>query len=74
LWRTILVNQLSVNGFIISNHYDRYGDFLRDVGPKLAAGEIAYGEDIAEGLENAPAAFRSLLKGGNTGKQLVKLV
>ncbi|WP_299419386.1 NADP-dependent oxidoreductase [uncultured Shimia sp.] len=74
LWRTILVNQLSVKGFIISNHYDRYGDFLRDVGPKLAAGEIAYGEDIAEGLENAPAAFRSLLKGGNTGKQLVKLI
>ncbi|WP_422064691.1 NADP-dependent oxidoreductase [Shimia sp.] len=74
LWRTILVNQLSVNGFIISNHYDRYGDFLRDVGPKLAAGQIAYAEDIAEGLENAPAAFRSLLRGGNTGKQLVKLI
>lgn len=74
LWRTILVNFLSVNGFIISNHYDRYGDFLRDVGPQLAAGKIAYVEDIAEGLENAPAAFRSLLSGGNKGKQIVKLI
>lgn len=74
LWRTILVNFLSVNGFIISNHYDRYGEFLREVGPQLAAGKIAYVEDIAEGLENAPAAFRSLLKGGNKGKQIVKLI
>lgn len=74
LWRTILVNFLSVNGFIISNHYDRYGDFLREVGPQLAAGKIAYVEDIVEGLENAPAAFRSLLKGGNKGKQIVKLI
>jgi len=25
-------------------------------------------------LENAPAAFMSMLKGGNVGKQVVKLV
>lgn len=74
VWRTILVNYLSVNGFIISNHFDRYGDFLREVGPQLAAGKIAYQEDIAEGLENAPAAFRSMLTGGNKGKQIVKLI
>ena len=74
LWRTILVNFLSVNGFIISNHYDRYPDFLREAGPALAAGRIRYVEDIAEGLESAPAAFRAMLKGGNKGKQLVKLV
>ncbi|MBO9477551.1 NADP-dependent oxidoreductase [Shimia sp. R11_0] len=74
LWRTILVNFLSVNGFIISNHFDRYGDFLREIAPQLAAGKIAYTEDIAEGLENAPAAFRALLSGGNKGKQIVKLI
>lgn len=74
LWRTILVKHLSVNGFIISNHYDRYGAFLREVGPQLAAGKIAYQEDIAEGLENAPAAFRAMLTGGNKGKQIVKLI
>jgi NADPH-dependent curcumin reductase CurA len=73
LWRTILVNFLSVNGFIISNHYDRYGAFLAEVAPLVASGKIAYVEDIAEGLENAPAAFMRLLKGGNRGKQLVKI-
>ncbi len=74
LWRTILVNFLSVNGFIISNHYDRYGEFLREVAPDVVAEKIAYLEDVAEGLETAPAAFRALLKGGNMGKQIVKLI
>ncbi len=74
LWRTILVKFLNVNGFIISNHFNRLPDFLAEVGPKVASGDIAYVEDIAEGLENAPAAFMSLLQGGNVGKQIVKLI
>lgn len=74
IWRTILVKFLSVNGFIISNHFDRFPEFLNEVAPKVASGEIAYVEDVAEGLENAPAAFMSMLKGGNTGKQIVKLI
>ena len=73
LWRSILVNFLSVNGFIISNHFDRYPEFLKEVAPRVAKGEIAFVEDIAEGLENAPAAFMSMLKGGNKGKQIVKI-
>lgn len=73
LWRTILVSRLSVNGFIISDHWDRYVDFLRDVGPMLTKGQISYQEDITEGLENAPRAFMGLLNGENFGKQIVKV-
>ncbi len=74
LWSTILVKHLSINGFIISNHFDHYPAFLSEIGPKVAKGEVAFLEDIAEGLENAPAAFMSLLQGGNRGKQIVKLI
>ncbi len=74
LWRSILVKFLSVNGFIISNHFDRYPEFLSEIAPKVASGEIKYLEDVADGLENAPAAFMAMLKGGNTGKQIVKLI
>lgn len=74
LWRSILVKHLSVNGFIISNHFDRYPEFLKTVAPMLATGQVRYLEDIAEGLENAPSAFMSMLKGGNRGKQIVKLI
>ncbi|APX11941.1 NADP-dependent oxidoreductase [Tateyamaria omphalii] len=74
LWRPILVNFLSVNGFIISNHWDRLPAFLAEVAPKVLNGDIKVVEDIAEGLENAPGAFIGLLDGKNVGKQLVKLI
>ena len=73
MWRSILVKRLQVSGFIIFDHWDQYPAFLKDVAPKVAANEIAYLEDVAEGLENAPEAFIAMLKGGNTGKQIVKL-
>jgi hypothetical protein len=73
LWRSILVKQMAVNGFIISNHFDHYPAFLGEVGPLVAAGKIAVQEDIAEGLENAPSAFIGMLEGRNFGKQLVKV-
>ncbi|MBY6055638.1 NADP-dependent oxidoreductase [Leisingera daeponensis] len=74
IWRSVLTRFLSVNGFIIFNHYDRYPAFLQEVAPKIASGDIKYLEDIAEGLENAPKTFLSMMQGGNTGKQIVKLV
>ena len=73
LWRTILVKRLHVHGFIITDHFHRFGDFLKQVGPKVAGGEIRFVEDLAVGLENAPAAFMAMLGGGNTGKQIVAL-
>lgn len=73
MWRNILVKRLQVSGFIIFDHWDQYPAFLKDVAPKVASGDITYLEDVATGLENAPDAFIAMLKGGNTGKQIVKL-
>ncbi|MCM2562520.1 NADP-dependent oxidoreductase [Lutimaribacter sp. EGI FJ00015] len=74
LWRMILVNRLHVHGFIISDHFDRFADFMREVGPMVASGQLKFVEDIAEGLENAPRAFRGMLEGKNKGKQVVKVI
>lgn len=73
IWRSILVKRLSVNGFIIFDHWASFPAFLQEIGPKVAAGELAFLEDVADGLENAPTAFMAMLKGGNTGKQIVKV-
>jgi NADPH-dependent curcumin reductase CurA len=72
-WRSILVKRLSINGFIILDHYDRFPEFVNEVGGYLRDGKLHYRETVAEGLENAPQAFMDLLKGGNFGKQLVKI-
>ena len=69
----IIPKRLLLQGFIVSDSFDRMGDFVRDVGGWLSAGRIKYQETIVEGIENAPAAFLGLLRGENTGKMLVRL-
>ena len=39
----------------------------------VRSGQVRYREDIVEGLENAPRAFRGLLEGRNFGKLLVRV-
>ncbi len=73
VWRNILTRRLRVQGFIIFDHFHRFPEFIKDVAPMVSAGQIVFRESIAEGLENAPAAFMSMLKGGNFGKQLVRV-
>lgn len=67
----ILVKKARLQGFIISDHYDVYPEFLAEVGPWAAEGKVTVREDVAEGLENAPAAFMGLLEGRNFGKLVV---
>lgn len=73
-FRSVLVNRLRVEGFIVSEHMEVWPEALRELGALVAAGELKYRETIAQGLENAPEAFMGLLKGRNVGKQLVRLV
>ena len=73
VWRTILVNRLALRGFIVTDHADRFGDFIAEVPGYIRDGRVKYRESITEGLSSAPAAFLSLLKGGNFGKTLVKV-
>ena len=69
----IVRNRLRMQGYIVSDHYDRLPAFMADVSGWLKAGALRYTEDIAEGIENTPAAFIGMLKGANLGKQVVRL-
>jgi NADPH-dependent curcumin reductase CurA len=71
--RSILVNRLTVTGFIVSDHAGVWPQALTELAQHVAAGRIKYRESIASGIESAPRAFMGLLKGENFGKQLVKL-
>ena len=71
--RAVLVNRLKVQGMIVFDWKERYGEALKALGGYLAAGKLKTRESVVEGLTNAPQGFISLLKGGNFGKQLVKL-
>lgn len=72
-WRAILVNRLKVQGMIVFDWKERYGEALKALAGYYAAGKLRTRESVVEGLANAPRGLISLLKGANFGKQLVKL-
>jgi len=71
--RAVLVNRIRMQGMIVFDWKERYGEALQALAGYLAAGRLKTRESVVEGLENAPRGLISLLKGGNFGKQLVKL-
>jgi len=64
---------LTLRGFIVSNHTDMQGAFVKDLAGWVAEGKFKHTETVKEGIENAPDAFLGLFKGENLGKMLVKL-
>jgi NADPH-dependent curcumin reductase CurA len=71
--RSILVNRLKLQGFIVGDHMEIWTQALQELGERVVDGSLKYRETIAQGLDKAPEAFIGLLAGGNVGKQLVKL-
>ena len=71
--RAVLVNRLKLQGMIVFDWKDRYGEALKALGGYFAEGKLKYRESVVQGLENAPRGLIDLLNGKNFGKQLVKL-
>ena len=70
---SIIGKQLTMQGFIVADHYDMLRQFYGDLGKWIAEGKIKWKETIIEGIENAPRAFIGLFKGENFGKMIVKV-
>ena len=71
--RPLLVQRAMIKGFIVSDHFDRFPAFLKDVTPLVRNGNIKYREDIVDGLDAAPSALIGLFEGKNFGKMLVRV-
>ena len=69
----VVTKRLRLQGFIVSDHTPRFGDFMREVAPWVSEGEIECRETMVEGIEKVPAAFAGLFRGDNTGKMLVRV-
>jgi NADPH-dependent curcumin reductase len=70
---SVLVNRVTIRGFIVSDHADRLPAFLADCVRWIKDGRLKYREDIVQGLDRAPAALIGLLHGENFGKLLVQV-
>jgi NADPH-dependent curcumin reductase CurA len=72
--RSILVNRLRMQGFIVTEFPKLWPVAQAELVEAVAANRLRYHETVAQGIEAAPSAFTALLRGGNIGKQLVKLI
>jgi NADPH-dependent curcumin reductase len=69
----VVSKRLRIQGFIVTDHFDRFGEFIAEAAPLVRDGKLQYRETIVEGLENTPAAFVGLFHGDNVGKMLVRV-
>ena len=65
--------RLTLRGFIVSDHRDQHGEFLREMGAWVRDKKVVWQETVVEGLDQAPRAFAGLFTGANTGKMLVRI-
>ncbi len=68
----LIVHRAKIEGFLVSDYASRFGEGIPQMAAWLKEGKLKYDESITEGFENMPAAFIGMLRGENTGKQLVK--
>ncbi len=68
-----VTRRLRMQGFIVSDHWDRMPAFVQDMAGWIREGKIHWEQTVVEGIEHAPDAFIGLFRGENLGKMLVKL-
>jgi NADPH-dependent curcumin reductase CurA len=67
----VVAKRIRMEGFMVTEYFGTYNKFEEEMAGYLKEGKITYVEDIAEGIENVPAALIGLFYGRNIGKQLV---
>ena len=72
--RPVLRKRLTIQGFVVYDHYDeQFADFRAEMQSLIAAERMKYRLEVVDGFENAPAALANLLEGRNKGKVIVRL-
>jgi len=72
LWH-LIIKRARAEGFLVFDFAHRYAEGLRQLAMWLNAGKLKHREQFVDGIENTPRAFIGMLRGENTGKQLVRL-
>ena len=69
----VIGKKLTMQGFIVMDHFDKMQQFYSDMAKWIADNRIKWKETVVDGLENAPGAFIGLFKGENFGKMIVRV-
>lgn len=69
----ILARTVTVEGFLVSDYFDRFPEAIAQVRQWLTEGKITFREQIVDGLEHCLDTFNLLFEGANNGKLIVSL-
>ncbi|MGO2321269.1 NADP-dependent oxidoreductase [Vibrio casei] len=69
----IVKKSLKIQGFIVSDHWEHYPNYVAQLSQWAAEGKISWKETTRKGIESMPKAFLGLFKGENIGKMLIQL-
>ena len=74
---TMVTRRLRMQGFIVaevaSEHPEASEEFRERMTGWLSAGDVTYEETVVEGFDHTVDAFRDMMRGGNTGKMVVRV-
>lgn len=68
--RQLLVARARLQGFLVLDYKDRYGEAIAALAGWIRQGKLTYQEHMLDGAEAAPGAIDLLYRGGNKGKLL----
>ena len=69
----LISQRARMEGFVILDYLDRFGEGAVKLGGWLAEGKMKYRKTVVDGLENAPQALMKLFTGDHDGKVMVKV-
>jgi NADPH-dependent curcumin reductase CurA len=72
-YQLLTMRRSRMEGFLVTDYAGRFDEARRDLLAWIEEGRLIQQYDELEGLEQAPAALDRLFRGGNLGKQLVRL-
>ncbi|MGZ8362682.1 MAG: NADP-dependent oxidoreductase, partial [Caulobacteraceae bacterium] len=71
---SLLVNRARMEGFIVFDFADRYGEAFTEMAGWIAEGKLKTKEDVVEGgLKAFPETLAKLFTGENLGKLILKV-
>lgn len=72
-WINVIKKRLTVQGFVMTDHFDNAPALLEKFAPYVMQGKIKHRSHVLEGLESAITGLNLFTSGENKGKLIVRL-
>jgi NADPH-dependent curcumin reductase CurA len=72
-YMALLVRRARMEGFLVFDYADRYGEAAREMAGWMAEGKLVGREDVVAGIETFPETLQKLFRGENTGKLVLQV-